>query len=253
MKIGLITDSVGHLPFEDALDLAQRLGLTSVEVATGNWSAAPHADLDGLVSSAGVREEFIGKISARGLTLSALTANGNQLHPTSGKAQDQVVHDTIEVASALEVPTVVLMSGLPGAHGDSSPNWVTTSWPPENLEILDYQWNQVAIPYWKELAAFARDKCVKLAVEACGGQLVHSTSTMLRLIEVTGGDVVGANLDPSHLMWMGAHIPTVIRSLGEAIFHVHAKDIRINDWISTRDGLLDTVRSPNPVRAPGIT
>src|SRR6185312_5105919 len=146
-----------------------------------------------------------------------------------------------EVASALGVPTVVLMSGLPGAHGDSSPNWVTTSWPPENLEILDYQWNEVAIPYWKELAGFAREKGVKLAVEACGGQLVYSTSTMLRLIEATGGDVVGANLDPSHLMWMGADIPTVIRTLGEAIFHVHAKDIRVNDWISARDGLLDTV------------
>ncbi len=247
MKIGLITDSVSHLPFEQALDLAQQLGLSSVEVATGNWSEAPHADLDALVSSEEARAEFIGKISSRGLALSALTANGNQLHPTSGKEQDQVVHDTIEVASGLGVPTVVLMSGLPGAHGDSSPNWVTTSWPPENLDILDYQWNQVAVPYWKELAAFARDKGVKLAVEACGGQLVHSTSTMLRLIEATGGDVVGANLDPSHLMWMGADIPTVIRTLGDAIFHVHAKDIRINDWIAARDGLLDTV----PITEPG--
>src|SRR6185312_15046388 len=104
MKIGLITDSVSHLSFDDALDVAQRLGLSSVEVATGNWSEAPHADLDALVSSREARSEFIGKISSRDLTLSALTANGNQLHPTSGKEQDQVVHDTIEVASALEVP-----------------------------------------------------------------------------------------------------------------------------------------------------
>src|SRR6478736_4764418 len=197
MKFGLITDSVSHLPFEAALDLAQHLGLSSVEVAIGNWSEAPHADLAALVSSEGARGEFIGKITSRGLALSALTANGNQLHPTSGKEQHQVVHDTIEVASALGVPTVVLMSGLPGAHGGSSPNWVTTS-------------------------------------------------TMLRLIEATGGDVVGANLDPSHLMWMGADIPTVIRTLGEAIFHVHAKDIRINDWISSRDGLLDTVPITEP-------
>jgi sugar phosphate isomerase/epimerase len=247
MKIGLITDSVSHLSFEDALDLAQQLGLSSVEVATGNWSNAPHADLGALVSSTEARTDFAGKVSARGLTLSALTANGNQLHPISGKEQDQVVHDTIEVASELGVPTVVLMSGLPGAQGDSSPNWVTTSWPPENLDILDYQWNQVAIPYWRELTAFARDKGVKLAVEACGGQLVHNTSTMLRLIDATDGNVVGANLDPSHLMWMGADIPTVIRSLGKAIFHVHAKDIRVNDWIAGRDGLLDTV----PITDPG--
>ena len=84
-KVGLITDSVSHLSFEDALDVARRLGLSSVEVATGNWSEAPHADLDALVSSQDAREEFIGKISSRDLTLSALTANGNQLHPTSGK------------------------------------------------------------------------------------------------------------------------------------------------------------------------
>ena len=51
MKIGLITDSVGHLPFESALDLAKEQGLGSVEVATGNWSEAPHADLPALVSS----------------------------------------------------------------------------------------------------------------------------------------------------------------------------------------------------------
>ena len=94
-------------------------------------------------------------------------------------------------------------------------------------------------PVLEGTAAFARDKGVKLAVEACGGQLVHLTSTMLRLIEATDADVVGANLDPSHLMWMGADIPTVIRTLGDAILHVHAKDIR--NWVSARDGLLDTV------------
>ena len=58
MKLGLITDSVGHLPFEGVLDLAKEQGLSSVEVATGNWSTAPHADLPALVSSADAREEF---------------------------------------------------------------------------------------------------------------------------------------------------------------------------------------------------
>ena len=56
--------------------------------------------------------------------------------------------------------------------------------------MLDYQWNEVAIPYWKELAAFARDNGVRLAVEACGSQLVHSVPTMFRLIEAAGDDVV---------------------------------------------------------------
>jgi sugar phosphate isomerase/epimerase len=241
MQIGLITDSVGHLPFEGALDLANDLGLGSVEVATGNWSEAPHADLPLLVSSADARAEFAGKISSRGLQLSALNANGNQLHPVEGAEHDRVVRDTIQLASRLGVATVVMMSGLPGARGDSTPNWITTSWPPETLRVLDYQWTEVAIPYWKDLAAFARDKGVRLAIEACGGQLVYNVSTMLRLIDAVGDDVVGANLDPSHLMWMGADIPTVIHGLGSAIFHVHAKDIRIQRSQANRDGLLDTL------------
>ena len=241
MKIGLITDSVGHLPFDSVLDLARDQGLSSVEVATGNWSEAPHADLPALVSSAEARAEFAGKISSRGLTLSALCANGNQLHPVEGPAHDKVVRDTITLASDLGVPTVVMMSGLPGACGDSTPNWITTSWPPETLKVLDYQWNEVAIPYWKELAAFARDSGVRLAIEACGSQLVYSVSTMFRLLDAVGDDVVGANLDPSHLMWMGADIPTVIRALGSAIFHVHAKDIRVQRPHADRDGLLDTL------------
>jgi sugar phosphate isomerase/epimerase len=187
------------------------------------------------------RDEFAGQISSRGLTLSALNANGNSLHPVEGAQHDKVVRDTIELASQLGVTTVVMMSGLPGARGDSTPNWITTSWPPETLRVLDYQWTEVAIPYWKQLAEFARDRGVRLAIEACGGQLVYNVTTMLRLIDAVGDDVVGANLDPSHLMWMGADIPTVIHTLGRAIFHVHAKDIKVQRPQANRDGLLDTL------------
>jgi sugar phosphate isomerase/epimerase len=240
MQIGLITDSVGHLSFDEALDLAQRLHLGSVEVATGNWSEAPHIDLARVVGSDTARDEFAGKVADHGLKISALNANGNQLHPVTGPQHDKVLRDTIDLASSLGVPMVVCMSGLPAARNDSVPNWITSSWPPENVEVVAYQWEEVAIPYWKELAAFARDRGVRLAVEACFNQLVYNSSTMLRLIESAGEDVVGANLDPSHLMGMGADIPTVIRTLGESIFHVHAKDTRINTVVTARDGLLTT-------------
>ncbi|MET3934747.1 sugar phosphate isomerase/epimerase [Arthrobacter sp. OAP107] len=247
MQLGLITDSLGSLPLEKALDLAAELEVETVEIATGNWSESPHADLADLLSSASARGHLLKAVTSRGLSLSALNANGNQLHPVSGPKHDQVVRDTITVAGELGVPTVVLTSGLPGARGDFSPNWITTSWPPETLQILDYQWNEVAIPYWEDLAEFSKKRGVRLAVEMIGSQLVFNVATMLRLREAVDNEVVGCNLDPSHLMWMGADISEVIHALGSSIFHVHAKDAVINRSKSGVNGVLDTL-SPADAR-----
>ncbi|SJM62459.1 sugar phosphate isomerase/epimerase [Gulosibacter sp. 10] len=239
MRLGLITDSLGAQPLEQALDTVAGLGLDTVELATGNWSEAPHVDLDRLLSDASARASLLDSIRSRGLELDALNANGNQLHPVSGPEHDRVVRGTIELAAELGVGTVVLMSGLPGARGEQAPNWITTSWPPETVEILDYQWNEVAAPYWTDLAEFARRRGVRLAVEMHGTQLVYNVASLQRLREIAGPDVVGANLDPSHLMWMGADIIQVIRALGDAIFHVHAKDVRIDRDNAGVNGLLD--------------
>lgn len=116
-------------------------------------------------------------VTSRRLSLSALNANGNQLHPVEGAQHDKVVRDAIDVASELGVPTVVLMSGLPGARGEKTPNWITTSWPPETREVLSYQWDDVAIPYWEGLAKHARARGAKLAVPYVSG-MVRRPSTV---------------------------------------------------------------------------
>lgn len=241
MKLGLITDSLGRLPLGEALDFAAEAGLDTIEIAMGNWSEAPHADLTDLAASSSSRNKLAAAVESRGLSLSALNANGNQLHPVTGAEHDRVVRDTITVAAEMGVPTVVLMSGLPGAKGGLTPNWITTSWPPETLEVLGHQWNDVAIPYWNDLAGFARERGVRLAVEMCGAQLVFNVATMLRLRNAVDPGIVGANLDPSHLMWMGADVLSVIHALGPAIFHVHAKDVRIEPRNASINGLLDTL------------
>ena len=134
------------------------------------------------------------------------------------------------------------MSGLPaGADGDRTPNWITTSWPPETQTALAHQWERVALPYWDDLTGFARARGVRLAVEMHGNQLVFNAATLKRLRAAVDPDVVGANLDPSHLMWMGADILAVIRELGPAVFHVHAKDARIDPHNAGADGRLDTL------------
>jgi sugar phosphate isomerase/epimerase len=241
MQLGLITDSLGSLPLEAALDVAAESGLDTVEIATGNWSEAPHVDLPDLVGNASARRQLLQTATSRGLSISAFNANGNQLHPVSGPEHDRVIRDSITVAGDLGVPTVVVMSGLPGARGELTPNWISTSWPPETQDVLRYQWSEVAVPYWTDLAAFARSHGVRLAIEMHARQLVFNVATMLRLRDEVDPEVVGANLDPSHLMWQGADILTVIRALGPAIFHVHAKDARVDAHNAAVNGVLDTL------------
>lgn len=81
MELGIVTDSLAHLPFEEMLDAVAGLGITSIELPTGGWSSAPHLDLAGLTSDAAARDRFTGAIAERGLRISALNINGNQLHP----------------------------------------------------------------------------------------------------------------------------------------------------------------------------
>lgn len=68
-----------------------------------------------------------------------------------------------------------MMSGLPvGCPGDKTPVWITGSWPPETIETLRYQWEEVAIPKWKELVAIAKDRGIKrISLENHAQQLVY--------------------------------------------------------------------------------
>jgi sugar phosphate isomerase/epimerase len=242
MKIGMITDSVGTLDFETMLALADRLGLDALEFACGNWSPAPHIDRLALLGDAGKRRDFLARIADHKLSISALNCSGNPLHPgEEGRAHDKVTRETIQLAGLLGVERVVLMSGCPGAPGDAHPNWITVQWPPETRAILQWQWDEVLVPYWRDLVGFAANCGVrKLCLELHGQQNVYSVRTLMRLREQVG-EAVGANFDPSHLMWMGADPLAAIRALGSAIYHVHAKDTHVDPAIAGENSPLETI------------
>jgi sugar phosphate isomerase/epimerase len=240
MKIALVTDSLAHFSFNELLEFSSRHGVEGLEFTTGNWSTAPHLDLGMLLADRGARQAFLEAVRARNLEIVALNANGNQLHPLDGERQSRTVRQTIELASHLGIKKICLMSGLPGgAPGDRTPNWITSSWPPETSDILDWQWNKQLLPYWVELAAFARGHGIEaLCLELHGNQLVYNVPTLLRLRNEIG-PIVGANLDPSHLMWMGADPLSAIDHLGSMIYHVHAKDTLINEPVRALTGSLE--------------
>jgi sugar phosphate isomerase/epimerase len=240
MKLGFVSDSLGNRTLEDMLDQAVRLGVSGVEINTGGWSSAPHFDIEAIKSDAGVRKSFVKAFSERGLDIIALNANGNPLHPVSGSRQSACLHDTIRIAGEIGVRTVCCMSGLPGgAPGEKTPNWVVSSWPPETQTILKWQWNDVLLPYWHHLAALGKGHGVeRFAIELHGNQLVYNVPSLLKLRGEIG-PVVGANLDPSHLFWMGADPLAAASALGEAVHHVHAKDTFLNAPMQAITSLLE--------------
>jgi sugar phosphate isomerase/epimerase len=232
---------LGQLTFQELLETAASLGIQTLEFGCGNWSSAPHLNLGMLLESEAERANFLAKIRAHGLEISALNCSGNPLAPGQrGKSHDQVVRGTLKLAGLLGVNRIVMMSGLPGGPGDQNANWITTAWPPEVHEILRYQWEEVALPYWRDLAEEARANGVeKICIEQHAHQLVYNTETALRLREAIG-ELVGVNFDPSHALWMGGDPLLSIRQLRGAIYHVHAKDTRIDAQNSGLNTLLET-------------
>ena len=86
-------------------------------------------------------------------------------------------------------------------------SWVTCPWPDDFSHILEYQWNDVLIPYWKKASAFAMDHGItRIALEMHPGFCVYNPESMMKLRNAVGGTIMGANFDPSHLFLSLIHI-----------------------------------------------
>ena len=243
MQLGVFTPVFGKLAFPDMLAAVSALRhVSAIELGTGGWPGRDHLDPDGLLACPTDAATFRQRVTDAGLSISALSCHGNPLHPDAGRAQadDATFRTTVRLAERLKVPVVVTFSGCPGDSAEARhPNWVTTPWPPEFLDVLDWQWEQRALPYWQEAAAFAANHGVKVALEPHPGFLVYNVETALRL-RAAAGPNLGVNFDPSHFWWQGIDPVASIRALGPAIFHVHAKDIALNPATVAVNGVLDT-------------
>lgn len=239
MKLAIKTCTL-DMSFEDMLDFCVDNAVDAIEIGTGNWSGAPHIQLDQLVRDACARTKWYDAIRQKGLSVCALNCSGN---PLAYQKDMDVTMQTFELAGQLGIKKIIMMSGLPaGCDGDKVPTWITTSWPPETQEILDYQWNEVAIPSWAKIVKAAKACGIdKIALENHGMQLVYNPETLFRLRGAVGS-IIGMNLDPSHLFWMGGDPIEAARVLGKenALYHVHAKDSRLERRQIGPNGVLDT-------------
>jgi sugar phosphate isomerase/epimerase len=241
MRLGVFTPLLSQMPLKDVLSKLKTLQITTVELATGNYPGNAHCKLS-MLDNAAELKEFKQTLEDHGVSISALSCHGNPLHPDGAQAKQaqEINQQTILLAEKLGVSVVVDFSGCPGDSPNAkAPNWVTCPWPPEYLDVLAWQWDEVVTPYWTERGKFATDHGVKVAIEMHPGFVVYSPETMLRLRSIAG-DSVGCNYDPSHMFWQGIDPIAAIRILGDAIFHVHAKDTQMYPANLARTGVLDT-------------
>ncbi len=243
MKLGVLTVLFSDRSLEDTLKYLAGIGIDTVEIGCGGYPGRAHCDPEILLSSQKALDEFKAKFKHYGIGISALSAHGNPVHPdkaTAATAHDHFIK-ACQLAQKLDIDRVVTFSGCPGDHaGAKYPNWVTCPWPDDFLKILDWQWDEVLVPYWKNTVKEAGKYGIeKIAFEMHPGFCVYNTETMLKIRDRVGTQL-GANFDPSHLWWQGMDPVEAIYALKGAIYHFHAKDTKINPRTTRVNGVLDT-------------
>ncbi len=240
MKVGLFTALFAKLSLDEVIKKIKPLGIRTVELGTGNYPGDPHLKLEWLSAPAKLKE-FKQRLDDQGITISALSCHGNPLHPDRRFAETsaETNRKTILLAEKLGVTQVIDFSGCPGDSEHARfPNWVTTPWPPDYSDLLKWQWERKVIPYWKKRAKFAEAHGVRIAIEMHPGFVAYSPETLLKL-RAEAGPALGCNFDPSHMFWQGIDPCAAVRALGEAVFHVHAKDTRMYEVNFRVNGVLD--------------
>jgi sugar phosphate isomerase/epimerase len=244
MKLGVMSSGIAALGWDKALAYCQELGLEAIELPCGAYAQTKLLDVEAALTDRSLQQKIKDDVARHGLVISALSSHGNPVHPDSAIAgvHERAQDVAVRLAPKLGVNIVCTFSGCPGgAPGDRTPNWVTCAWPPEFPQILEYQWNQVLVPYWQRKAAEAGNEGVRIAFEAHPGFAVYNPETILKLRRLAG-DNLGANLDPSHFFWQGIDPVEAARVLGDAgaVYHVHAKDTALDPHNMRINGGLDT-------------
>lgn len=251
MKLSVLTNLYGSKSLDETLSILSGLGVHSVEIGAGGYPGKAHCNPEVLLASDQAYDEFIATFKKYNTEVCALACHGNPVHPNKeiAASYDLDFRSAILLAEKMGIDTVIGFSGCPGdSEASRYPNWVTCPWPGDFLKILDWQWNEKLIPYWCEMAKFAYDhKVTRIAFEMHPGFCVYNPETLLKLRQAVSekmgseiGAVIGANLDPSHLIWQGMDPVAAIRALKGCIYHVHAKDTKIDRYNTATNGVLDT-------------
>lgn len=246
MRIGVMTAAFPSLTLSEVAAWASRSGFQMLEIAC--WPAGEqrdrkyggvvHIDVDTLTPRKAAEIKDV--LAKNGVEISSLAYYPNPLHP-------DLVYRNRVIAHLKQVIVGAEMLGV-GIVG----TFVGRAWNPESTgrvwqADLDCNFDQL-MRVWPDIVRFAYDHKVKIAIENCpmlwadtwpgGSNLAHTPALLRRVFEAIPDENLGVNFDPSHLVWQHIDYVRFIRDFQSRIFHVHAKDMDIDEEMLYQDGIL---------------
>lgn len=227
MKIGFVSAILADQSFSEVVNFASKNKFSCVEFmcwpkgkAERRYAGVTHIDISGINQEKAAR--IIEELKSKNISISGLGYYPNPLSPNKDERTTAIKHlkDLIKAAKLLNVEVVNTFIGR---------DWKKT---------IKENWALFRI-IWTPLIKLAEDHGVKIAIENCpmlfthdewpgGKNLAHSPSIWNKMFEEIPSDNFGLNFDPSHLVWLGIDYRKAIREFSSKIFHVHAKDVRMD-------------------------
>jgi len=251
MKIGFVSAILADQSFNEVIDFASANDFSCVELmcwpkgkAERRYAGVTHIDISGLNRNrAQIILEDLGK---KNISISGLGYYPNPLSPNKEERTTSISHieNLIKAAELLNVEVINTFIGRDWKKNIDD-NWILFKevWPP--------------------LIKLAEDHGIKIAIENCpmlftndewpgGKNLAYSPSIWRRMFEEIPNENFGLNFDPSHLVWLGIDYRKAIREFGSKIFHVHAKDVRIDIEKLYEHGYLGYPLQYHTPKLPGL-
>jgi len=251
MKLGFVTAILPDQTLEQVFTFAAANGFDCVEAmcwpkgkAERRYAGVTHIDVTGMTKDNAAR--IVELANKKGVAISGLGYYPNPLAPDTAEANVYIEH----------IKQVILASSLLGV------NIVNTFIGRDWKKTVDENWPQF-VKVWKPLIKFAEDHGVKVAIENCpmyfsndewpsGKNLAHTPAIWRRMFEEIKSDNFGLNFDPSHLVWQHIDYLKPVREFGKKIFHVHAKDARVERQRLDDVGILATPLQFHTPKLPGL-
>ncbi|MFN2153856.1 MAG: sugar phosphate isomerase/epimerase family protein [Anaerolineae bacterium] len=251
MKLGFVSAILPELSLEEVIDFAAAEGFDCVELmcwpvgkAERRYAGVTHVDVSEF--GAGDAQRINDLLAAKGVEISGLGYYPNPLAPDRAEAQVYIDHieQVIRAAALLGVNQVNTFIGRDWTRSVED-NW------PRFLEV------------WPPLVGFAGSQGVRIGIENCpmfftgdewpgGKNLAYAPAIWRRMFEAIPSAALGLNYDPSHLVWLRIDYLKPLWEFGERIYHVHAKDVRLDRQRLDEVGILATPLEFHTPKLPGL-